>query len=127
MAEVTVRQLAEQVGIPVDRLLVQLGESGLPHSDAEQAINDDERAQLLTHLRELHGKTGQPAVTKKPNRKSRSLSSWPRLTLPMAKARSALARPATRWLTVKTALARISLGSLAARLVRLPDLTTPVL
>ena len=65
MAEVTVRQLAEQVGIPVDRLLVQLGESGLPHSDAEQAINDDERAQLLSHLRELHGKSGQPAVTKK--------------------------------------------------------------
>ena len=53
MAEVTVRQLAKQVGIPVDRLLLQLGESGLPHSDADEAINENDRAQLLTHLRRL--------------------------------------------------------------------------
>jgi translation initiation factor IF-2 len=64
MAEVTVRQLAEQVGIPVDRLLAQLGESGLSHSDAEQAINEDERNQLLTHLRTLHGKAGAPSIAK---------------------------------------------------------------
>ena len=34
MAEVTVKELAETVGIPVDRLLVQLSESGLPHAEA---------------------------------------------------------------------------------------------
>ena len=50
MAEVTVRQLAEQVGIPVDRLLAQLGESGLPHNDADESINEKDRAQLLSHV-----------------------------------------------------------------------------
>ena len=55
MAETTVRDLAEAVGIPVERLIVQLGESGLPHNQADQRINDEEKAHLLTHLRRLHG------------------------------------------------------------------------
>ena len=61
MAQVTVKQLAEQVGIPVDRLLVQLGESGLSHSDADASINENDRAQLLVHLRRLHGKPVEEA------------------------------------------------------------------
>lgn len=65
MVEVTVRELAEVVGIPVDRLLVQLGESGLPHSDADQRINDADKAHLLDHLRRLHGKSGEAAPTPK--------------------------------------------------------------
>ena len=36
MAQVTVQQLAEVVGAPVDRLLVQMNEAGLPHKGAEQ-------------------------------------------------------------------------------------------
>lgn len=54
MSEVTVRELAEVVGIPVDRLLVQLGKSGLPHTDADQRLNEQDKAQLLGHLRQLH-------------------------------------------------------------------------
>jgi translation initiation factor IF-2 len=65
MAQVTVKQLAEQVGIPVDRLLVQLGESGLPHRDAEASINENDRAQLLGHLRRLHGKPAEEAPAPK--------------------------------------------------------------
>ena len=57
MAEVTVRQLAEDVGTPVERLLVQLSEAGLPHRDADEAISDGDKAHLLTHLRRLHGKS----------------------------------------------------------------------
>ena len=57
MAETTVRELAKSVGIPVDRLLAQLGESGLPHTDADQSINDEDKKQLLLHLRKLHGKS----------------------------------------------------------------------
>ena len=57
MAEVTVRQLAVDVGTPIERLLVQLGEAGLPHRDADEPINDGDKALLLTHLRRLHGKT----------------------------------------------------------------------
>ena len=56
MAETTVKELAEVVRIPVDRLLVRLGEAGLPHTDAEERINDQDKAQLLSHLRRLHGK-----------------------------------------------------------------------
>ena len=61
MAEVTVRQLAQQVGIPVERLLSQLGESGLPHSDADESINEKDRTQLLNYLRRLQGKESESA------------------------------------------------------------------
>jgi len=54
MSEVTVRELAEVVGIPVDRLLAQLGKSGLPHTEADQRLNEQDKAQLLGHLRQLH-------------------------------------------------------------------------
>ena len=74
MADTTVRDLAESVGIPIDRLLVQLGESGLPHKDANQHVNDDEKAQLLSHLRQLHGKgEGDEIGPKKISLKRRSV------------------------------------------------------
>ncbi len=66
MAEVTVRELADVVGIPVDRLLVQLNESGLPHKGADERINEQDKAHLLTHLRRIHGRgEGEPAAPKK--------------------------------------------------------------
>ena len=75
MAETTVRELADVVGIPVDRLLAQLGESGLPHTDAEQRIDDQQKAQLLTHLRRLHGKSeGESAAPRKIALKRKSVS-----------------------------------------------------
>ncbi len=55
MTEVTVRQLADVVGIPVDRLLVQMVEAGLPITDADQAISDKQKMELLSHLRDAHG------------------------------------------------------------------------
>ena len=75
MAETTVRELADVVGIPVDRLLARLGESGLPHTEADQRINDQEKAQLFTHLRRLHGKGGdEPAAPRKITLKRKSVS-----------------------------------------------------
>ena len=59
MAETTVKELAEHVGIPVDRLLVQLSESGLPHDEADQRINDTDKKHLLSHLRKAHGKAAE--------------------------------------------------------------------
>jgi translation initiation factor IF-2 len=75
MSEVTVRELAEVVGIPVDRLLVQLGKSGLPHTDADQRLNEQDKAQLLGHLRQLHsgGETG-PATPRKITLKRKSVN-----------------------------------------------------
>jgi translation initiation factor IF-2 len=51
MSEVTVKQLADAVGIPVDRLLVQLDEAGVPVPGADATISDEDKMQLLKHLR----------------------------------------------------------------------------
>ncbi len=56
MADVTVKQFAEVVGISVDRLLAQLGEAGLEGKQASDLINDGEKNRLLHHLRSLHGR-----------------------------------------------------------------------
>ena len=56
MTEVTVKQFAEAVGVPPDRLLVQLGEAGLKISDENATISDSEKTQLLDFLRQMHGK-----------------------------------------------------------------------
>ena len=75
MAETTVRELADVVGIPVDRLLAHLGESGLQHTEADQRINDQEKAQLFTHLRRLHGKgASEPTAPRKITLKRKSVS-----------------------------------------------------
>ena len=55
MAEVTVAQLAEVVGIPVETLLQQMKDAGLAHAKAEQAVSDTEKEQLLAHLKRAHG------------------------------------------------------------------------
>ena len=64
MSDVTVKQFAEVVGVPPDRLLVQLGEAGLSVNDENATISDDEKIQLLDFLRQSHGKRGAllPAV-----------------------------------------------------------------
>jgi translation initiation factor IF-2 len=51
MAQMTVKQLADEVGIPVERLLTQLGQAGVEAEGAEQPISDEDKAQLLKHLR----------------------------------------------------------------------------
>ena len=56
MAEVTVKQFADVVGIPIERLLAQLGNAGLSPKTADDHISDKEKLQLLAHLRHLHGK-----------------------------------------------------------------------
>ena len=56
MAEVTVQQFAGVVGIPVERLQQQLTEAGLPAKSAGDMISDEEKSQLLSFLRKIHGK-----------------------------------------------------------------------
>ncbi len=51
MAEVTVRQFAEVVGIPAERLLEQLQEAGVKVTDTEAVISDAEKMELLSFLR----------------------------------------------------------------------------
>src|SRR3990167_1365297 len=51
MADVTVKQLAQVVGIPVERLLNQLQEAGLSFDDAMQIVNEDQKRTLLNYLK----------------------------------------------------------------------------
>ncbi|MGB1580549.1 MAG: translation initiation factor IF-2 [Nevskiales bacterium] len=55
MSEMTVKQLAEEVGTPVDRLLSQLADAGVKVKDEKAVISDDDKMKLLTHLREARG------------------------------------------------------------------------
>ncbi len=56
MSEVTVKQLADMVGIPVVRLLAQLGDAGVQVSGSDASITEQEKTRLLSHLRRSHGK-----------------------------------------------------------------------
>lgn len=55
MAEVTVKELADTVGRPVENLLAQMSEAGLSQKSATDAVSDSEKQQLLTHLKRAHG------------------------------------------------------------------------
>jgi len=59
MAEVTVEKLANVVGAPVDRLLKQMEEAGLPHKAATDAVSDDEKQRLLAFLKRSHGESDE--------------------------------------------------------------------
>jgi len=63
MSEVTVKQFADVVGIPVDRLLTQLDGAGIAVSGADATISDDEKMELLAYLRKSHGKDSSPAAS----------------------------------------------------------------
>ena len=56
MAEVTVKQLADVVGTPVERLLEQIKDAGLAADNADARISDEDKMQLLSYLRSQHGK-----------------------------------------------------------------------
>ena len=93
MAEVTVKDLADVVGIPVDRLLTRLGEAGLPHRQAGERINDEDKAHLLTHLRSAHGKGEDTALA--PKRISLKRKSVSELRVPAGQGRHARGIPKT--------------------------------
>ena len=59
MAEITVGDFAKAIGIPAERLLAQLREAGLPHTQAADRIVENEKSQLHAYLRRMHGKDEQ--------------------------------------------------------------------
>jgi len=61
MSKVTVKQLSEVVGAPVERLLEQLKEAGIEATNADAEISDEQKVKLLDHLRNSHGKTAAKA------------------------------------------------------------------
>ena len=66
MTEVSVREFSETVGTPIDRLLVQLSEAGLPHAAEADLLSDQDKERLLSYLRRVHGKEGDgPGLPRK--------------------------------------------------------------
>ena len=59
MPEVSVKQYAEVIQIPVEKLLEQLEEAGLAGKSADDSISDNEKTELLGYLRRKHGKEYQ--------------------------------------------------------------------
>ncbi|MFT5721839.1 MAG: translation initiation factor IF-2 [Motiliproteus sp.] len=63
MAELNVKQLADVVDVPVERLLQQMKAAGLGHSAEGDTVTEDEKQALLGHLKKSHGEVkddGQP-------------------------------------------------------------------
>ncbi len=67
MADVTVKQLAETVGAPTDRLLNQMKEAGLGHSSEEEIVTEEQKQTLLAFLKRSHGEKAEapPRITLK--------------------------------------------------------------
>ena len=61
MAEVTVKQLADAVGAPVDRLLTQMQQAGLSHKSEDQSVSEQEKQTLLAYLKGDKGDASKPA------------------------------------------------------------------
>lgn len=70
-ADDSVKQLAEQIKIPLDRLLTQLQAAGI---DPKGAITDKEKQQLLAHLQSQHSGSDTATTPKKITLKRKSIS-----------------------------------------------------
>ncbi len=58
MAEVTVKQLADVVGVSVERLLNQMQDAGIKGKTDTSMVSESERQTLLTFLKKSHGEEG---------------------------------------------------------------------
>ena len=61
MSDVTVRQLANVLGLETGKLLEQLSEAGMKFSGPDQVVTSTEKVKLLGFLRRTHGKRETPA------------------------------------------------------------------
>jgi len=87
MGVVTVNQLANTVGIPVERLLAQLQEAGISAADGEATLTEQEKVQLLSYLRRSHGKAESDTGTA-PSRVTLKRKSVSELRQPIAAPRT---------------------------------------
>jgi len=61
MSDVTVQQLAQVLGMTVDKLVTQFAEAGMKVSGPGQVVTSTEKMKLLGFLRRTHGKKDAPA------------------------------------------------------------------
>ena len=72
MSDESIEQLAERVGTPIDRFLLQIEEAGLPQRNPSDSIKKGEIEKLLAHLKASHGEVSDKP--KKITLKRRTLS-----------------------------------------------------
>lgn len=68
MSDKSVQELADVIGIPLDRFLEQLKEAGLSATEADDIISEEEKVKLLAHLRKRHGKVDADQEAASPKR-----------------------------------------------------------
>ena len=72
MADITVAELAKEIGTPVERLVSQLADSGVLKSTTD-VISQDEKESLLGYLKKQHGDESEAKPNKLTlNRKTKS-------------------------------------------------------
>ena len=67
MPQTTIKSFAEQIGVPPEKLLLQLAAAGVPGKEVGDSLSDDEKLNLLTFLRGHQGgsETGAKKITLK--------------------------------------------------------------
>ena len=73
MSEIIVKQLAQIVGTPVDVMLKQLQDAGIPVTSAEDSITDEQKLKLLEYIRLGQQQTTQTTTPSKLSMKRRSI------------------------------------------------------
>jgi translation initiation factor IF-2 len=65
MAELTVKKLADVVGVSAERLLTQMQEAGIKGKKVDSSVSEEERLALLSHLKRSHGEKADAAEPSK--------------------------------------------------------------
>ena len=63
MSETKVKEFAETVGTPVERLIIQMNGAGIKVEGPDSVVTEEEKQQLLAYLRDKHG-AGQTSPNK---------------------------------------------------------------
>ncbi len=75
MSQVTVAQLAEVLGISVEKLITQMSKANIKLTSGDDAVSNDDKKRLLAHLRSSHGKSESDATApRKVTLKRKSMS-----------------------------------------------------
>jgi len=72
MSQTTVKSFAEQIGVPPETLLRQLGSAGVDEKQPDDVLSDEEKEQLFRYLRSSHGAADEGAARRKITLKRKS-------------------------------------------------------
>jgi len=106
MSDITVSQLAADVGVPVNRLLEQFSQAGLDKSGGDDVVTAKEKLALLNHLRRSHGKQDSGEKTATTGKVTLKRKTTTELKQPASAGRSPAARAARTAKTVNVEVRR---------------------